>query len=366
MLKILYITNGITGSGGLERVLSVKAGYLAGHFDYEVHILTLNEQGKKPFYEFSDKIKIHSIAVSGNPLQYLKGYSSGIKKAVSEIKPDVISVCDDGLKGFFLPKILKKPCPMVYERHVSKLAEINDKNKAGFRRILAEAKFSLMNRLAKDFDRFILLTNDNKTEWNLNNIQVISNPLSFYPEENSNLGNKIVIAVGKQSYQKGYDRLLQSWAKVQQKHPDWKLHIYGKFDASQNLELLAKTLQVDHTVSFFEPVKNISDKYLGSSIYVMSSRFEGFGMVLIEAMACGVPCISYDCPCGPTDIIENGNDGFLIENGNIKAFAAKINLLIEDENLRGKLGHNAKENVRRFLPENIVQQWDVLFKSLAK
>ena len=364
-MKILYITNGITGAAGLERVLSVKASYLADRLGYQVDILSLNEHGIKPFYEFSDKIKFHSIAVSGNPIQYLKSYSSGMRKVVKELKPDVISVCDDGLKGFFLPKILKKPCPMIYERHVSKLAEIDANSKTGFRRLLAEAKFSLMNHFAKDFDRFILLTNDNKTEWNLNNIEVISNPLSFYPEENSTLNNKIVLAVGRQSYQKGYDRLLQSWVLVQQKHPDWQLHIYGKFDPSQNLEPLATALKVDQTVTFFEPVKDINDKYLESSIYVMPSRFEGFGMVLIEAMACGVPCISFNCPCGPMDIISDSNDGFLIENDNIEAFAEKINLLIEDENLRRKLGRNAKENVKRYLPENIVEQWDVLFKTLT-
>ena len=194
---------------------------------------------------------------------------------------------------------------------------------------------------------------------------VISNPLSFYPEQSSNLESKTVIAVGKQSFQKGFDRLLQSWAQVQEKHPDWNLEIYGKYDASQRLDVLASELNIANSVQFFEPEKNIQAKYLASSIYVMSSRFEGFGMVLTEAMACGVPCVSFDCPCGPSDIIKNNEDGFLVPNGDVKAMATKIIALIENEELRKTMGQKAKVNVKRYLPEVICQQWDKLFKTLT-
>lgn len=115
---------------------------------------------------------------------------------------------------------------------------------------------------------------------------------------------------------------------------------------------------------FFEPEKNILSKYLQSSIYVMSSRFEGFGMVLIEAMACGVPCVSFDCPFGPSDIIKNNEDGFIVENGNSEALAEKLNLVIEDDSLRKDFGVNAKQNVKRFLPEIILKQWVELFKEV--
>src|SRR5690606_404823 len=119
-------------------------------------------------------------------------------------------------------------------------------------------------------------------------------------------------------------------------------------------------------VSFFEPVKNIEEKYLGSSVFAFSSRFEGFGMVLIEAMACGVPCVSFDCPCGPADIIRDGEDGFLVENGDVDGFTKRLLELIEDESLRVEMGRKAKQNVRRYLPEVIVPEWDVLFKSMHK
>lgn len=362
-MKLLYITNGIKGAGGLERVLAVKASYLADVMNYEVHILVLNNNNAKPFYEFSSKIKVHDIAVFGNPIAYLNCYISGIKNVVSEIKPNVISVCDDGLKGFFIPKILDNSYSIIYERHVSKNI-IFSSNDGVFNLIKAKIQLKLMDVLASKFDKFIVLTNENKKEWHGKNVEVISNPLSFYPNEKALLINKKVIAVGKQSYQKGYDRLLTAWEKVLKNHPDWQLEIYGKLDLAQKLNEQVSDLKIVENVHFFPPEKNIIAKYFDSSIYVMSSRFEGFGMVLIEAMACGVPCVSFDCPYGPSDIIRNNEDGFIVENGNTEALAEKLEVLIENEELRNAMGKLAKENVKRFLPEVIMKQWDELFKSL--
>lgn len=249
-MKLLYITNGINGSGGLERVLSIKASYLADNLNYEVHIAGLNDSTSNLFYEFSSNLKLHSVLVSGNPFQYINSYILGFKNLVKEIKPDIILVCDDGLKGFFLPLLLGKPCPMIYERHVSKSIEVK-KNASAFKMISTKIKLFLMDLLSKKFDKFVVLTNENKREWSGKNVVVISNPLSFYPEESSTLINKKVIAVGKQSHQKGYDILLKSWKKVIDKNPDWHLEIYGKKEASQKLEAQAKELNIDKNVVFF-------------------------------------------------------------------------------------------------------------------
>lgn len=364
-MKLLYITNGINGSGGLERVLSIKAGYLSDQLGYSVHIVGLNDSTSNLFYDFSDSIHLHTISVGGNPLSYVKSYVSGLKKIVKQIQPDVILVCDDGLKAFFLPLILGKSIPIVYERHVSKQIEYR-KNSGVLKQFSTRFKLKLMSVLAGRFDKFIVLTKQNTTEWNSKNLQVIPNPLSFYPTESSSLTNKKVIAVGKQSHQKGFDRLLKSWKSVQEKHPDWTLEIYGKKDPGMQLEALAIQLSVDKSVHFFDPEKDIVTKYLESSMYVLSSRFEGFGMVLIEAMACGVPCVSFDCPFGPADIIQNNEDGIVVENGNETELAHAICSLIEDDNLRRKMGAKARQNVKRYLPENVMQNWDELFKSLVK
>lgn len=362
-MKLLYITNGITGSGGLERVLAVKASILAEQFGYEIHILSLNEDDKVPFFTFSPKIVRHSVAVFGNPLNYIKAYKNGIQQKVKEIEPDIISVCDDGLKGFLIPRILRKQIPIIYERHVSQLIE-NAQEHRIIRLLFSKCKFYLMNYLAKSFDRFIVLTDGNIKEWNLDNIRVIPNPLPFYPDSPSTVHHRKVIAVGKQGFQKAYDLLLESWAKLPQELKNWELHIYGKKDESLQLPQLADRLGIASQVFFHDPAKDIEAKFLDSSVFVLSSRFEGFGMVLIEAMACGLPVVSFACPYGPSDIITNGIDGFLVENGNTEDLARHLTSLMNDELLRRCFGTQGRRNSRRYLPEVILKEWDKLFNEL--
>lgn len=255
---------------------------------------------------------------------------------------------------------------MVYERHAS-INIFKNKDKLNF---IAELKFKIRKKLmhlgAKKYQAFVVLTNENLKEWNLNNLKVIPNPLSFYPETKSILKNKKVITVGNHGFQKGYDRLLKSWKDIANKNPDWKLEIYGKIDDEKQHIKLAESLGLSNSVSFFNPVKDIQSKYLDASIYAMSSRSEGFGMVLIEAMACGLPCVSFDCPSGPKDIITNNIDGFLVENGNTKLFSKKIDALINNIELREQMGQQARKKAKSYLPEIIVPMWDDLFKALTK
>lgn len=363
MIKLLYITNGISGTGGLERVLSIKTSHFADKLNYEVHILTLNEKNNSQFFPFSSKIKIHDISLKLNFLSYIYSYTTKIIKLVNEIKPDIILVCDDGLKGFFLPIILNKPCPMIYERHVSKMIEITNNSK-WVHQTLTKIKWKLMNLLAANFDQFVVLTEGNKKEWPIKNLTVIPNPLSFYTEKSAALTSKKVIAVGKQSYQKGYDLLLKAWQHAVALHPDWILEIYGTFDSTQQLDLLCSQLGISSNVFFFHPIKDIEKKFLESSIFVLSSRFEGFGMVLIEAMSCGLPCVSFDCPYGPSDIISNDVDGYLVEGGNYLELSKSILTLIESDELRRKMGAKARNKIVNYFPENICKQWDVLFKNV--
>lgn len=349
----------------MERVLSIKASELADNWKYEVHIITLNNGYLNPFYTFSSGIQFHDVKVVGNPISYFSAYRKGIKNIIKDIEPDVISVCDDGLKGLLFTVIFGRKIPVVYERHVSKQIEHREHSSV-VSNIWTPIKLLLMNFGAKRFPKFVVLTNGNLKEWNLNNIVVIPNPLPFNGSEQSTLINKKVLVVGKQSYQKGYDRLLDIWSLVSKKFPNWTLEVYGKLDESLELELKVKELKIDETIRFNPPVKNIQQKYKEASIYVMTSRFEGFGMVLIEAMSYGVPCISFDCPYGPGDIIKDQEDGFLIENGNIELFADKLICLMRDMKLRKQLGTNGIKNVKRFGVSEIMKEWDVLFNSLLK
>lgn len=365
-MKLLYITNGINGAGGLERVLSIKASYLAEHYGYEVTILSLNNNHLNPFYAFSGKIKMLSIPVKGNPVHYVTSYIKGIKKTVAAVQPDVISVCDDGLKGFFLPALSGKPCPMIYERHASVNLNFNKENTTAISKLKNIFLHQLMRRQATNFDAFVVLTKGNLKEWRSDNVKVIPNPISFYPGQSAMLTVKKIIAVGSHSYNKGYDLLLQTWKKVMDIHPEWQLEIYGKMDVQRTFVRLVEQLQLSDSVTFFEPVQNIQGKYLNAAIMVLPSRSEGFGMVLIEAMACGVPCVSFDCPHGPSDIIADEVDGLLVKNGDTEALAMALITLIENEKLRKTMGAKAKENVKRYLPEIIIKQWDDLFKSLVQ
>ena len=364
-MKILYITNKISPAGGLERVLALKTGSLADVYGHEVHILTLNQQDEPVFHDFSQKIKMHDLVVGPGILDYVTGYIKGIQNIVSKLQPDLIDVCDDGLKAFFLPLILNRKYPIVYERHVSKIIEFNTSNISLLKRGIIEIKFALMDYLAKYFTRFVVLTNKNREEWNLPNLVVMPNPLTFFPDQVSTLKSKKAIAVGRHAFQKGFDLLLNAWKPVAEKYPDWELEIYGKEEKEIGLRRLAENLRILNSVSFFEPVKDIQQKYLESSFYILASRFEGFGMVLTEAMACGLPCISFDCPCGPSDIILHGEDGLLVDNGNIEKLSRDILYMIENEEARVSMGTLARQNVQRFSKDEIVSRWNVLFHSLT-
>jgi glycosyltransferase involved in cell wall biosynthesis len=170
--------------------------------------------------------------------------------------------------------------------------------------------------------------------------------------------------VGRYNDAKGYDYLIPAWSLVHQKHPDWVLNVYGSGELRDQVIQWINDYQLEETIILHEPTDNIMEKYLESSICVLSSRYEGFSMVIAEAMSCGVPCVSFDCPHGPRTIIANGEDGLLVEYLNTKALADGICKLIEDENLRIQFGCRAKQNIQRYSQEKVMGQWHQLFKSL--
>lgn len=361
-MNLLYITQRANEEGGVQRVLAVKTNYLIEKFDYKVSIITQNEGNKNLFFEFNDQIDFYDIELKSNKVLNLLRYKKKLQKFITIIQPDCIIVCDFALKSFSIPLLIKTKIPIVFEAHGSRF---NEYRNSSFLGLTNRFKYKYRNYCASHFFLFIALSNESLKEWSVKNGIIIPNPLWIEKESFSDLKAKKVIVVARHSHEKGIDRLLQIWKLVAEKQTDWSLEIYGKQDENLGLENLAKKLNIEKTVLFFNPVKNITQKYKEVSILAMTSRNEALPMVLLEAMAIGLPCIAYDCPVGPKAIIQNNENGFLIEDGNKDSFVEKLNLLMEDENLRVTMGENAIKSIEKYDLSTIMQQWKGLFESIA-
>lgn len=365
-MKLLYIVPKINNEGGVARVLSTKANYFIEKLGYDVHILTQNDGNFPLFYKFIDGIKFHDISLKGKKSAFFFQYKKAIQNTVDTLQPDVIIVCDNGLKAFTIPYILKTKIPIIFECHGSKFVEENFIKRTLLSDLFFKIKSIYKNFGVRKFNKFVALSPESLKEWRLDNAVVIPNPLWVDSPFAAELHAKKVIAIARHSYEKGLDRLLLIWQKIIENHPDWILEIYTNSNESASLQLLANSFNLTNNIVLCEPVKDIEVQYLGASIYVMTSRSEGFPMVLLEAMALGLPCVAYDCPIGPRSIIINNENGFLVEDGNMDSFVQKVELLIKDEILRIEMGKNAKKSISKYDLETIMQQWKSLFEELIK
>ena len=360
-MKLLYITHSIEGVGGLQRVLALKTNYLIEKGNYDIAILATNSGIQNPYFKFNAKVKLHSEIPKGNYYNYFRSYSKILKKHIALINPDVIIMCDNGFKGYCLPFFVKKKSKIIFESHISKLIVL--KKESFLNKLFNQLKFRFFDYCISKYTKCVVLVEDSKMEFKSDNVIVIPNPLWFSNDKVALKKNNIVIAVGRHSYQKGFDKMLLIWQKVIKKYPNWQLEIYGESNINSDLETLSNKLNINDNVTFFKPVENIIDKYLASSFCILTSRFEGFGMVLIEAMATALPCIAYDCPCGPKNIINNNENGFLINNNDEQSFTDKIFLLIENDEIRNEMGLNAQKSTLKYNIETIMEEWNQLFLS---
>ena len=231
------------------------------------------------------------------------------------------------------------------------------------------ARFWMNNLLGKlsKLDRMVVLTDNALLDWpELDNVVKIQDPLPFNIEGRSELSAKRIISIGRYAYDKGNDLLLQTWAIIQTKCSDWTLDVCGNGDRVPYHNQMQK-LDIDpNRCHLFGPTTDVKHEYLNSSVFVLPSRFEGFGLVLIEAMACGVPVVSFDCENGPRSIITDGFDGFLISPFDVEAFAEKVILLMKNENLRREMGENARRSAAKYDIDIVGQQWKQLFDELME
>lgn len=379
-LKIVYCTPALYLAGGIERVLTLKANYFAEHFGYDITIILTEGKGKPLFYPLSDKIKVINLDINFEVLwncSFIKKivvylwkqqqYRKKLKTELMRIRPDIT---DSLLRREinFINEI-KDGSKKIGELHTSRQNNRSFKdNELNFVKILFAKywKWSLIRHLRK-LDKFIVLTNEDRTNWKeLENVTVIHNPVSFKVKEQSHVTEKRILSVGRYDYIKGYDRLLKAWSIVEKKCPDWSLSIYGDGDKEPYLEY-RDSLGIDSSRCILHGVtSDIQHEYLSSSMYLVTSRFEGLGMAMLEAMSCGLPLVSFACPCGPRDVIENGVNGYLVENGDVEELAEKIVFLAKDYETRRQMGQKAIEKSKQFNIEHIADKWNKLFNSIVK
>jgi glycosyltransferase involved in cell wall biosynthesis len=379
-LKLVYITPSIHTADGAARVLTLKANYFAEHYGYDITIILTEAKGQPFFYHVSDKIKIINYDLDFEQLwncpfwkkffiyipKQLK-FKKLLKRDLMRIHPDItISLLRREIN--FLNGI-HDGSKKIGEIHVHRDNYRNFKDENSNFIMDAFAKLwsrQLLNNLKK-LDRFVVLTDKDRKAWTeLNNVVTIPNPSPFMPTTVSPLTEKRIIAVARYSHEKGIDLLLEAWAKVEKRTKEWRLDVYGDGDTTA-FNALIDRLGIDRNRCLLNGrTGDIEKEYLRSSIAVCSSRFEGFGMIIIEAMACGLAVVSFDCPWGPQSIIKNGEDGFLVENGNIEKMADALVRLIEDDNKRHTFAKNAIQNVKRFQMDRIAEQWRELFENVIQ
>ncbi|MDD6209463.1 MAG: glycosyltransferase family 4 protein [Bacteroidales bacterium] len=374
LIKIIYIVPEVYIAGGLGRTLAIKANFLAEEGNYKVFIVTTNQRGKAPFYTFSPKITLIHLDLNyfeienKNPLKK----ALGIYRQNKIFKKKIASVIENVQPDFLITP---------FYHYLSVLVSVKDKSKkilelhfpkerlfkytdSFFKNCIQKLYGVIQWHYIKKYDAIVTLTKSDTIGWGKIKVVAIPNALPVQIEESSSLREKKVIAVGRLDAQKAFNLLLSAWGIVVKKCQDWTLNIYGDGDDYDKLSKQIIEEKIENSAFINKPVRDIYSKYLESSIFVLSSVHEGFGMVLIEAMSCGVPCVSFNCPHGPADIIRHEEDGLLVSERDIEALANGILYLIENEDIRKDMGRKAKQNVNRFSQENIMRIWMDFFDEL--
>lgn len=372
-MKILYVSDAIAIWGGLERVLVEKANYLADNYGFEIHLVTVN-QGEHPIiYELSNHVHYKDLNIKFHSLYLYKGlrklikrfrlwklFVKRLKSYIESVSPDiVISVRPELTSGLVKAK---GNVPLIFESHSSYFSQLFEKKD-----FYTYLKVRWHNHSVKNTRMVVALTNGDASNWRkINpNVFVIPNLVHLNDSDNySSCKAKTVIYVGRFSKQKDIGILLKIWTIVYQRHQDWNLQIFGGFGDEQE-RLLSEIRMMNSNICVNQPVKDIFEKYSASSILLLTSCYEPFGLVLPEAMSCGLPVVAFDCPYGPADIITDGVDGFLIKNRNIEEFSDKVCTLIENEDLRRRFGKAGVLSSQRYRADNVMPQWVYLFNQLS-
>lgn len=378
--KIVYCTPALYSAGGTERVISAKANYLAEKFGYDVTIIVTEGNGANSFFLLSKKVKVINLNLNFEELWntsfikkvflYLykqRKYKKLLTIELQRIKPNItISTLRREIN--FLCDI-NDGSYKIGELHLSRenYRCINS-NKTNFIKWLFSRWWqkSIVDHLRR-LDRFVVLTQNAASEWpELNNVKLIPDPLSILPTCQSSLSSKRIITIGRYSYEKGWDLLLRIWSLVEKDYKDWQLDVYGMGDPTPYVKML-DNLSIDKKRCHLNAsLVSVEEGYLRSSILVQPSRTEGFGLVIVEAMACGLPVIAFDCENGPRSIMTDGEEGYLVPAFNVDLFADRLKKLMSDEDLRKRMGEKGQKKSQCYHIDSIGKQWKQLFDELMQ
>lgn len=376
-MKIIYCTHSTYNPGGMERVLLNKVTYLSRLPGWEVAVVTTDQHQRSPFYPFPANVRMADLEINYSDdnekcvwrkiIGYLRKRKEHKKKLTALLQKEkadiVVSLYPS--ESSFIPAI-KDGSKKVLELHYCKFFRLQY-GRIGLLGMIDKWRTRQDEKIVSRFDKFVVLTNEDRGYWgNLRNIEVIPNAAMLVSNGYSDAQNKRVIAVGRLDYQKGFDRLIRAWRIVQQNEAfhEWNLDIFGQGEWKEMLQQMIDEAGLQDSTRINQPTKQIGNEYVRSSILVMSSHYEGFPMVMIEAMACGLPVVSFDYKCGPKDIIRHGENGLLVHDGDIEGLAAAMMKLMEDEAYRKRLSDNAKKIISTYSEETVMNRWIALFNGL--
>ena len=375
-MTLLFCIHSLYNPGGMERVLLNKVRWLLEHPEkgpFRIVVATTDQKGRPTFYPFPDGVEFVDFGVNYSDdngknfilktlgfLRRRRTHRKALEALLTELRPDVTDCFYPG-ECSFVPD-MKDGSRKVLELHQSKLFHLQY-NRSGLMGLADSWRARTDERLVRRFDRFVVLTEEDARMWGeIPTMMVIPNSAVLQDAPCSELSAKRVIAVGRLDYQKSFDRLIEAWRIVHGKAPEWRLDIFGQGEWKERLQQQIADCGLEGCCAINAPTADIVSEYAASSLLVMSSHYEGFPMVLIEGMACGLPAVSFDYKCGPRDIIREGVDGFIARDGDVADLAGKMLLVIGDEQLRRSMGQAAREVVRRFSPDSVMEKWLSVYK----
>lgn len=355
-MKIAVIVDNITNRAGIEIAVTNLCNVLGEKKEYEIVLISLRTKSdSKPSYELNQNVKVIHMSSNGIINGSVKAYINFILTFIKIIEREKIDIAVGSTHAInILLCIFKKYIKIVGCEHFN--YDACSKKSKIFRRIMYPY-----------LDAVVLLTKADAANYSFvdkERLFVIPNIISFKNEEKAILNNKRIIAIGRLTAQKGFDFLIKAAAEMKEKLPEWKVDIYGSGEDKLVLQEMIKQLGLKDYVFINNPIENVQEELLNSSIYVMTSRFEGLPMVLIESQTCGVPAVSFKCKEGPEEIIHDGEDGFLVDVGDLKELVDKIVLIATDDTLRKRLGCQAYINARRYSEDTVFSLWNALFERL--